>query len=282
MTDKAETTEPEKENIQSKIWREVPEDDNPFAAKTAYCSGFDVYGDLLGNISWIEYLYLLFKLEPPTKNQAQLLEGLAVAIANPGPRDLSVRAAMNGAVAGSLSASSLMAAIACGSGGYTGARELYLAKKMHEEAGTDLEQWKSTIQNFEKTQDVRVWPDVEHKPGFDPYGSSCPTTIKQTLSYLASIDNTGNLAWINEHREELESYANSPMNMMGVSAATLNALEFSLAESEMLFLLLRLPGAAAHAVEQQKLGWKKYPFFLNGLVLTKDSELQAQQKDQAQ
>ena len=281
MTDKPETTEPEKENIQSKIWREVPEDDNPFAAKTAFCSGFDVYGDLLGKISWIEYLYLLFKLEPPTKSQAQLLEGLAVAIANPGPRDLSVRAAMNGAVAGSLSASSLMAAVACGSGGYTGARELYLAKKMCEDSGTEIDQWQSSIQNFEKTQDVRVWPDVEHIPGFDPYGASCPTTIKQTLAYLASIDSTGNLAWLNEHREALEGFVNSPMNMIGIAAATLDALEFSLAEAEMLFLLLRLPGAAAHAVEQQKLGWKKYPFFLNGLTLTKDSESHAGQKDHA-
>ena len=87
----AEEKEKKKEFIHSKIWEEIPEPDNPFAAAACYCSGYDVYGDLLGKISWIEYLYLLFKLEPPTKDQAKLLEGLAVAIANPGPRDLSVR-----------------------------------------------------------------------------------------------------------------------------------------------------------------------------------------------
>ena len=101
-----EETSKKKEVIHSKIWQETPEPDNPFAAQTCYCSGFDVYGDLLGKISWVEYLYLLFKLEPPTKEQAKLLEGIAVAIANPGPRDLSVRAAMNGGVGGSTSAGS--------------------------------------------------------------------------------------------------------------------------------------------------------------------------------
>jgi len=38
----------------------------------------------------------------------------------------------------------------------------------------------------------------------------------------------------------------------------------------MLFLLLRLPGAAAHALEQKEHGWRKYPFFGDGLTLTDD------------
>ena len=50
----------EKETITTKIWFEEEEPDNPFAAKTSYCSGYDVYGELLGKISWSEYIYLLF------------------------------------------------------------------------------------------------------------------------------------------------------------------------------------------------------------------------------
>ncbi|PCJ84640.1 MAG: citryl-CoA lyase, partial [Thiotrichaceae bacterium] len=84
MTDKNEKT---REQITTNIWREEAEPDNPFAAAKSYCAGFDVYGDLLGKISLIEYLWLLFKLEPPSKEQARMLEGLAVALANPGPRD---------------------------------------------------------------------------------------------------------------------------------------------------------------------------------------------------
>ena len=100
------------ETIRSRIWEESPEADNPFAAAACYCSGFDVYGDLLGKASWIEYLYLLFRQDPPTPSETKLLEGLAVAIANPGPRDHSVRAAMCAGVGGSSGASALMAALA--------------------------------------------------------------------------------------------------------------------------------------------------------------------------
>lgn len=77
----------ENEVIHTKIWKEIPEEDNPFAAKKCYCAGYDVYGDLLGKVSWAEYLYLLFKLEKPTKLQAKLLEVVAIAVANPGIRE---------------------------------------------------------------------------------------------------------------------------------------------------------------------------------------------------
>jgi len=84
--------------IHSRIWDEEPEPDNPFAAAACYCHGYDVYDDLLGKASWSEYIYLLFVGEKPSPGQARLLEGLVVAIANPGIRDHSVRAAMNGGV----------------------------------------------------------------------------------------------------------------------------------------------------------------------------------------
>ena len=120
------TAEKEKQEvIHTKIWREEPEPDNPFAAKKCFCAGYDVYDDLLGKASWAEYIYLLFKLEKPTAQQAKLLETIAVAIANPGIRDHSVRAAMNAGVGGSSSASALMAALAVGAGQYGGAREVY-------------------------------------------------------------------------------------------------------------------------------------------------------------
>ena len=74
------------EKIVTKIWREEPESDNPFAASACYCSGFDVFGDLLGKISWIQYLWLLIRLEPPTAAQAQMLEALAVGVEAPDRR----------------------------------------------------------------------------------------------------------------------------------------------------------------------------------------------------
>ena len=49
--------------------------------------------------------------------------------------------------------------------------------------------------------------------------------------------------------------------MNGVAAAALRDLGFAPAQGEMLFLLLRLPGAAVHALEQKEYGHKNFPFF---------------------
>lgn len=255
------------EVIHSKIWQETPEPDNPFAAAQCHCSGFDVYGDLLGKISWIEYLYLLFKLEPPGTEQATLLEGLAVALANPGPRDMSVRAAMNGGVGGSLAASCLMAALAPGAGQYGGAREVVLAMQLWQQCGNDLELWAEKLAHYSKPNKVEVWPDIEHLPGFEPHGESCPLPITQTLDYLAKVSPGASLPWLKKNRVDLERQAACPLAMTGVAAAAFRDLEMGTEQAEMLFLMLRLPGAAAHALEQKGYGWSKYPFFADGLVL---------------
>ena len=43
----------------------------------------------------------------------------------------------------------------------------------------------------------------------------------------------------------------------------------------MLYLLLRLPGAAVHALEQRESGWKKYPFFADAVTVINDPDTQA-------
>ena len=76
---------PPREVIHTRIWDETAEPDNPFAAATCHCRGYDVYGDLLHKASFVEYLYLLLAGERPAPAQAQLLERLAIALANPDP-----------------------------------------------------------------------------------------------------------------------------------------------------------------------------------------------------
>nr|MDJ0862808.1 citryl-CoA lyase [Gammaproteobacteria bacterium] len=173
------------EVIHSRIWEEVSEPDNPFAAAACFCSGYDVFGDLLGKASWVEYFYLLFMRERPSSQQARLLEGLAVALANPGPRDHSVRAAMSAGVGGSTHASCLMAALAVGAGQLGGAREVALALSYWRECGTDLSLWQERLAHPPQDQRADVWLPIEHPPGFDPHGASCTTPVKQTLAFLA-------------------------------------------------------------------------------------------------
>jgi citrate synthase len=83
------------ETIRTRIWQEEAEPDNAFAALSCHCHGYNVYGDLLLHASWIEYLFLLFRGEAPSAQQARLLEGLAIALANPGPRDAAELAVLH-------------------------------------------------------------------------------------------------------------------------------------------------------------------------------------------
>ncbi|ADJ28090.1 citryl-CoA lyase [Nitrosococcus watsonii] len=261
-----------REVIHSRIWEEVAAPDNPFVAAACYCSGYDVYGDLLGKASWIEYLYLLLKQERPSPKEARLLEGLAVAIANPGPRDHSIRAAMCAGVGGSTSASSLMAALAVGAGQLNGAHEVASAMASWQECGRNLMAWQERLQHPPQEERADVWLPLEHPPGFDPHGASCAMPVQQTLAFLAKNSPGEALSWLQTHRPELETAANCPLAMTGVAAAAMSDLDFNIQQGEMLYLLLRLPGAAAHALEQQVYGWRRYPFFRNGLELSDEPQ----------
>lgn len=245
--------------IHSAIWREEAEPDNPFAARAAYCRGYDVYGEMLGNARWAEMLYLLFREDAPTAAQADLLEALAVALANPGPRDPSVHAAMCGGVCGSTAASSLMAALATGAGSLSGGREVFLAMQGWQRCGTELEAWRAWF-GGPHTLPADIWPEPDHAPGFDPHGVSTSTPVRRTLDCLAALGEGRHLAWLRENLSAMETFAGCPLALSGVAAAALSDLGFEPDQGEMLHLLLRLPGAAAHALEQRPLGYKKFPF----------------------
>lgn len=245
--------------IRSRIWREEPEADNPFATRAAYCRGYDVYGEMLGQARWVDMLFLLFQNEAATATQADLLEALAVALANPGPRDASVHAAMCGGVCGSTAASALMAALAVGAGQLAGGREVFLAMEGWVECGTDLGAWRQRLAGLDAIPGS-IWPAPEHSPGFDPHGVSTATSVRQTLACLAQYGAGSRLPWLQQNLAAMESAAGCPLALSGVAAAALADLGFTPEQGEMLHLLLRLPGAAAHALEQRPLGYKNFPF----------------------
>lgn len=245
--------------IHTQIWREEAESDNPFATRTAYCRGYDVYGKMLGNARWVEMLFLLFQVDAPSTSQADMLEALAVALANPGPRDASVHAAMCGGVGGSTAASSLIAALAVGAGQLSGGREVFLAMEGWACCDTDFEAWKKYLTHLDRIPGS-IWPVPEHPPGFDPHGVTTPNPVRQTLDCLAKMSTGAHLSWLQENLTILETTAGYPLALSGVAAAALIDLGFTAEQGEMLYLLLRLPGAAAHALEQRHKGYKNFPF----------------------
>jgi citrate synthase len=246
--------------IRTRIWKEEPEPDNPFATRAAYCRGYDVFGQMVGRTRWVEMLALLFRPELPSAAALDMLEALAVALANPGPRDPSIHAAMCGGVGGSTAAASLIAALSVGAGRYRGARDVFDAIAAWQACGTDVSAWGAYARR-DTLDEVDVWPPREHPPGFDPHGVATATTLCQLLEKLAQIGGSPALTWLAAHRQELETAVGLPLEMTGIAGAAFADLGFTPAEGEMLYLLLRLPGAAAHALEQGSYGFQRFPFY---------------------
>lgn len=249
--------------MQSGIWLEEPEPNNAFACRAAYCHGYDVYGEMLGNAGWVDMLYLLIKGEAPARSRAAALEMLAVALANPGPRDPSVQAAMCAGVGGSPAAAALTAALAVGAGGAGGAHEVFRAMQAWAACGTTLDAWKAHWADGAQrgAESLDIWPAAEYPAGFDPMGVDTPTPVKQLLACLAALDADSRCAWLQTSLSSIEQASRHPLSLVGVAAAAFADLGMLPEEGEMLFLLLRLPGAAAHALEQRRLGHKRFPFY---------------------
>ena len=257
----------------SYIWQEEPEPTNPFAARACFCRGYDVYSDVIPNAGWFDYLLLLFKGERPQKNETALLEKLAMVLANPGPREASVRAAMNGGVAGTNHSSALMAALAVGGGQYGGSQELSICMKLWQECRFDFQRWSERLFNPDDDERADIWLPMEHAPGFDPNGDVTPTPILQSLELLVALaPANGALAWLNANREALELHVGYPLAMSGLAAAAMVDLGLDEDQGSMMFLFLRLPGAAVHALEQKKMGWKKFPFYGPAIELEESAD----------
>ncbi|MCG2578173.1 hypothetical protein LZ012_14350 [Dechloromonas sp. XY25] len=248
------------QTISTKIWHEEAEPGNPFAARIARCGGYDVYGEMLGRARWSDMLFLLFTGQAPSAAQTKLLESLAVALANPGPRDASVHAAMCGGIGGSTSASCLTAALAVGAGLNGGSREVFLAMENWQQCGCDLDKWAGRL--AEKPDELAsIWPTAEHAAGFDPHAVETGLPIRQTLAVLVACSPGERLPWLAAQRPDLEALAGHPLAISGVAAAAMADLGLTSEQGEMLYLLLRLPGAAAHALEQKQISHRNFPFF---------------------
>jgi citrate synthase len=271
------------EPITSRLWFERADDNNPFVAQQCLCAGFNLFEDVLGKAHWVEYLFLLFTQRQATALEARLLNDLAIALGNPGPRDHGVQAAMSAAAGGSTMAACLMAAIAVGAGQLGGAREIYYCMLLWQECCQDLAKWQTQLKHKQYLDYNQrhnghcfdVWPALEHAPGFSPHGGECALPVQQTLTHLANITGetpASNLRWLALHRRALEQASGQPLAITGVAAATFCDLQLDAQQAELLFLLLRLPGAAAHALEQHRLGWRDYPFHPHGIKLTPESQ----------
>jgi citrate synthase len=166
---------------------------------------------------------------------------------------------MASAVGGAPAAAALMAALSVGAGRHDGARDVLDAMTGWADCGFDLRAWQQRLGEATPAR-LDLWPDSGRAAGFDPQGRGTAGIVLQALEAMAALAQAERLRWLARHRAELEAAAGLPLAMSGVAAAALADLGFSPGQGEMLFLLLRLPGAAAHALEQRELGFKQFPF----------------------
>jgi citrate synthase len=241
------------ERIHTRIWDEQPDPRSPFLGQSVRLCGYDYYGELLQRAGSIQVLWLLFMGEAPTPAQAALLERLAVALANPGPRDPAVHAAMCGGIGGSRPAASLMAALAVDSGEHGGAGELRRAVQAWEALGEAPDGLADCLARH-AGEDGR-WP------GFSPLAPVSAAPVLQCLDALCAAALAHRLHQLRAAEPALVAATGAGLSLTGVAAAACADLGLDADRAEALFLLLRLPGALAHALEQTGRSHKRFPFF---------------------
>lgn len=265
----------DQDRIHTKIWFEEAEDTNPFAAAECYVCGYNLYEDLVGKLSLTQYLFLLIKKNLPVPWEEKLFNDLCVAIANLGPRDRSIEAAMIGGAALSPNAASLISAIAAGSGNYLGSREVMLTMELIDECKEEIVLWQErlgTVLPYDEAVEkngIDIWLPMEHPPGFDPHTDTCPKRLQVLLTHLAKHSQGSALSFVCRHLDVLQASAQCGLSITGIVALAFHDLKLSPCEGEMLFLLLRLPGAAIHSLEQREYGIDKFPLFRHGLKCVK-------------
>lgn len=254
--------------IFSNFWQEEAQDDNPFVAKSCYCYGYDVYEDILANADSHAYWLMLFKKgKRPVDREIKLFDKLAILLANPGPREPMVHAAMCSSISGTNAAAVLTSSLAVGNGLLGGAREV----------PTIMDQFKcwqaqGIPQKIEipEQEHADVWLPFEHVPGFDPNGNLTPRPIISALEVMTDIEIDGQVNWLKRNRAELEEKVGYPLSITAVAAAAMSDLGLENDYAEMVFLMLRMPGVIAHANEQKEFGFKKFPFYQDALELMDD------------
>lgn len=167
-------------------------------------------------------------------------------------------------------ASCLMASLSVSAGQYGGAREVLQVMECIHECEQVLERWQQYFSMPWPRPSGLSWPDREHPAGYDPNVVQCSKPVLQSFQRMVETQSLPMTAWCFDHRQRLETMAGMPMAMTTLVGAVLHDLGFHPQQGEMLYLVLRMPGIAALALEQHWTGFQHYPFHKEGLHLQND------------
>ena len=224
----------------------MPSSQNPYIAQSCRCYGYDVL-DLAGKCSFPEVVYLLFRGELPSSQEAELLEKLMIAFINPGPRNPASRAAMLAGVSKAAPSALLPIALNIFSGNHMGSGNVEMTvrffRRNHKispdkiiDGYTDLNKKKTEL----------VWEPI---PGFGRRFGGIDEYIEKTASMIGELSGSGKVfEWASAVAEKLHEF-NMGWLATGVASAVLSDLGFHPKAAAGIYQLIAAPGLLAHGLE---------------------------------
>jgi len=235
--------EPFSKRAATRIWSEQPSSDNPYIATSALCHGYDLF-ELMEKRSFVDVFYLLFRGELPSASDAELLQGLMIALINPGPRHPATRAAMNVGVGKTNPLHILPIASAVLGGEHLGGGEIENAMRFFRKYQTT-----DPVSLHELVATNEQESNRSNTPGFGKRYGGVDLLAAGIADRLATLDGAGTaLKWGNAFAKSIEPGGNGWL-MTGIAAAVFADLGFQPKAGGALFQLLGAPGLVAHGLE---------------------------------
>lgn len=220
--------------------------------------GYPIQG-LIGNVGFVDTIWLMLRGELPSRAQAALLEAALVASVDHGPQAPSIAIArmattcgapVNGAMA---SAINVLDDVHGGPGQQC--MELYLEIDAELERREDLDEATSLVLQRHRDAGVRYFPGFGHR--FHPLDPRTPRLLSLVDAAAADGVVNGRFAQIGRAVEDAISTGRSeriPMNVDGVTAVIYCELGLTPELGRGVFILARSVGILAHAIEQMSQG----------------------------
>lgn len=229
------------------IWQENASSNNPFITASCRLHGYDLF-DVATSLSYVESLFLLFKGELASENQARLLEQLMIFLMNPGPRHPATRAAMNAGVSKTGHSHILPIGLITMGGEHLGGLEveasvLFLSDNISFDP---IIVANNLLKNFtpEKEGDNRIAPGIGSR-----FNSVDDYSVDIANHLIERFPTSTALNWFQQFTQVTTNHTLSWLTT-GIAAAVLHDLGIGAREACGLFQLMSAPGLLAHGLEQ--------------------------------
>ncbi|MGI9824905.1 citryl-CoA lyase [Agromyces sp. Marseille-Q5079] len=215
--------------------------------------------ELIGNVGFVDTIWLMVRGELPTRAQAALFEAALVASVDHGPQAPSIAIARMATTCGSPVNSAMASGINVLDDIHGGpgqqCMELYLEVEAELAHGGDLDGAARTVLQRHRDAGVRYFPGFGHR--FHPLDPRKEPLLSLVDEAAANGVVDGRFAAIGQAVEDAINEGKAkpiPMNVDGVTAVIYCELGFTPALGRGVFILARSVGILAHTIEQMTQG----------------------------